>query len=344
MLRSTSRLQAKGWARPACTVAALLTLLLAPRTSSARTPDVDLAWSAPVECPSREAVVQEIERTLRGSTAPRVRTTARVDVTQDDHGRWHASLEVDTRGGQSARVLEAESCGAIASAAAVIVALAVEGGVAPAPLPPKPPPPEPPPPKPTAPSPPSPAAPPATTQGSQLLVGAAGVLDDATMPNLAPGAELTLGWAYRVSIWRLRLLASGEIFPVQNVSFAGRPGNEGGHFGLLAGAARACGGIVGHGFDLGPCVGAEVDEMSASGVGSLTRKLTGSATWGAIVGSALASWSPWRPLAIVARLDGLLPVARPQFVIDNPTQGPTTVHQPSAAAMRVALGIELRFF
>jgi hypothetical protein len=172
------------------------------------------------------------------------------------------------------------------------------------------------------------------------------VLDDATMPNLAPGAELTLGWAYRVSIWRLRLLASGEIFPVQNVSFGpSRPG-ESGHFGLLAGSARACGGIVGHGFDLGPCVGAEVDNMSASGAGSsLTSKLTGSATWGAVVGSVLASWSPWRPLAIMARLDGLLPLARPPFVIhDNLTNADSTVHRPSAEAMRVALGIELRFF
>jgi hypothetical protein len=296
---------------------------------------VDLVWNSPgPECPSREWMLAEVARVLGGSRGPIERAGARVDVRRGDEGRWHAGLSVDARGAHTERRFEADSCDAIASAAALIVAVAVEGGVPPqAPATPRP----------------EPLASPPTEHGvqthdSQLVVTTAGVIDDATLPAVGGGGEAAAGWTYRVSMFRLSALVGASLFADQTTSSAGRP-TQGGTFKLLATSARACGSIASGPFELGPCVGADYDTMWASGFGwqPLSSK---TADWVSLLGSARASWNFSRNIAIFARADALIPLAQPRFEAGSGSPGmpDIPVHHPSAVAARGALGIELALF
>jgi hypothetical protein len=299
---------------------------------------VDLTWNAPAECPTRDAVVAEVARVLSASHEQRVPVTARADVARDEQGRWHATLSVSTGDARSDRTLDAEICPAIASATAVIVALAVEGGM-----------PEPASPATPAPSKTAPVAPTfAPQRASQLLVGAAAVVDAGTLPSPAPGVEGTLGWGYSWSTWRVRAIATGDVFLSQDTSplGSGEAAGESGHFELFAAVARACASVVHAAFEVGPCLGAGIDIMS--GTGSATgpaqpARRTG--VWATAVGSLLASWSFSRQVAIVLRGEGFYAPWPPDFVVtSHPSGNHISVHQPGATGARAALGIEARFF
>jgi hypothetical protein len=210
---------------------------------------------------------------------------------------------------------------------ALIVAVAVEGGVpplAPPVSPPK-----------------APAAAPAeggeSAHASQLLVTAAGVIDDGTMPPVAGGGEAALGWSYATSRGRVRALAGASYFPSGSKNL---PGREGGTFTLFDASARLCASIARGPFDIGPCLGGEIDRMSGTGFGPTIQPLYKSAVWGSAVGTALASWSLSGLIAVFARADGIVPLAPPTFVYLP--EG--NVHQPSLPAWRAAFGVELRFF
>src|SRR5262249_38230812 len=97
------------------------------------------------ECPSRDAVLAEVQRVL-GSSRGIDADMARADVSRDGVQGWHASLRVEARGATTKREFDAESCSAIAAATAVILAVVTEdsaGEAARAPEPPPPPPPSP---------------------------------------------------------------------------------------------------------------------------------------------------------------------------------------------------------
>ena len=307
----------------------------------AQTAPIELAWRAPAECPAQDAVLGEVAGVL-GHVPAGAPIQARVEVTRAEDGLWKAQLELATRGAQGQRQLVAASCEAIASATALIVAVAVESGVMP--------------------------ESPRTTQSdtarndgrapaalpffrSQLLVGASGVVDDGAMPSIAGGVEVGIGWTGAWRAWRVRVLASGAAFPDQSKLADQAPlaaKNEGGDFRLLDVSGRACAGVILGSFDLGPCVGAEFDSMDAWGTPTVaspghTSSSTG-AQWVSLSGSALAEWQFAGAFALFARVDGLMPLAHPLFVIAQPGNGQAVVHQPSAVALRLALGLEVRIF
>jgi hypothetical protein len=316
----------------------------------AQAPPIELAWNAPGDCPTQDAVLNEIARVL-GHLPEGAPVQARAEVTRGEGGRWQAQLAVARQGAESQRLLVAESCEAIASATALIVAVAIEGRALPeSPQ--------------TVPSNASgadgrPAAPPpAPSYGWhnwQLLVGAYGIVDDGAMPSIAGGVEVALGWAGVWRAWRVRVVASAAAFPEQS-KLADRPQlaakSEGGDFRLIDASGRACGSLVVGPFDFGPCVGSEVDSMDARGTPSAT--LPGhtsgqtSAQWVSLSGSALATWQFAPMLALSARVEGLVPLAHPRFVIaqlgENRAAGQAFVHEPSAAALRLSLGLEMRIF
>jgi hypothetical protein len=286
----------------------------------------------------RDAVVDEVARLLSASRELRVPVTARARVSRDDSGRWHAVLSVDTRDAHGERTLDAESCPAIASATAVIVAIAVEGGM-PEPVMPQAPPPE----KPIQPEPPH------VRRASQLIAGAAAVIDASTWPSLAPGVEGTLGLDQSWSMWRVRAVATGSFFPWQDSTpLVGTeaPG-EYGRFELTAAAVRACGSIVRGAFDFGPCLGAEIDVMMGRGASMGPAQPTRhSGAWASALGSVLASWSFLRHAAIFLRADAFYAPLPPQFGVYSPapSRNPINVYEPPHIGARGALGVEVRFF
>jgi hypothetical protein len=300
---------------------------------------VDLAWNAPAECPARDAVVDEVARVLSSSHERRVAVTVRADVSRDDSGRWHAALRVDMRDAHGERTLDAESCPAIASATAVIVAIAVEGGM-PEPVPGAPPPENPERPVPQR----------VQLRASQVIVGAAAVIDASTWPSLAPGVEGTLGLAQSWSTWRVRAFATGGFFPWQDssplLSGSDAPG-EYGRFELFTASVRACASLVRGAFDVGPCLGGEVDVMIGTGASIGPAQPTpDSGAWASALGSVLASWSFLRHAAIFLRADAFYAPLPPQFGVYSPapSRNPINVYEPPHIGARGALGVEVRFF
>ena len=277
----------------------------------------------------------------------RVAVTARVDVEQMRPSRWRGLVSLDTDDGRSDRVFEAESCAAVASAAALIIAVTAEG--APSERAPGEPTPHPPPPAPAAaPSPmviqgaPATAAPSRPAPRSELIVGAAAIMDAGIMPDgPAGGGEVSLGIGLGRASWRLRASIGGAYFPAQTTKLAA--GGEGGRFALLSLSLRACGLAARGRFEAGPCLGGQLDRMSASGVGSSTLfdAEQASGWWGAGLAGAAASWRLSPLLALFARGEAVLTPAERRFVLQP---GTVVVHTPSRTAGRAALGIELRFF
>jgi hypothetical protein len=301
---------------------------------------VALTWNAPAECPTEAEVLAEVARVLDGRRKDRVAVATRVDVERTPSARWRGTISLEIRDARSTRGFEAETCAGIASGAALIIAVTVEGGA----LPPSSssPPPATAPPDATVATVVKTASPPPPALPSQLVVTTAGVLDTGLMPGTAAaGVEGALGWSRHLPVGRVRALVGAAYFPGRTTA----PGSagEGGQFSLLALSLRVCGAAAFGRFQAGPCLGAEMSRMSASGFGPATRFEEGDASswWGAGVAGAAASWSLSPGLAVFARGEMVVTAAQQRFVVQP---GSALVHSPARAAGRAALGIQLLFF
>jgi hypothetical protein len=330
---------------------------------------VTLEWSAPAECPSHDQVLARVGAFLHGSTATPVGTKARASVSRRGSG-WHIDMAIQTADGGGMRSFDADSCESVANTAAFVLALAVDpahpptmadpalptpfpdhagtpagpaasvGTIPPAPAAPVPTPP--------APSAESPARPAAASESAVArglrrgpifpwAVGASAIVDDGSLPSPAFGAELAFAW--RPSPWRFEVDAS--ILSSQSVAVPALPGTSA-DFSLLGGGARGCFTASAWRFELGPCLGAEVDRVNAAGHG-LPTTFSGSATTFEAAALALGTLSI-PPVAIRFGAEALLPFARPDFVVLQPSNQPALfVHHSAAVEGRSMVGLELRF-
>jgi hypothetical protein len=322
--------------RGASTAAQLLALTsgaLVSAAARAQSPatDAELVWQAPPSCFSREAVLTETARLL-ASAAQRNPVQARADVAREDSGQWIATLTVSARGETSQRVLRAESCGGIASAVAVVLAVAIEGPPEEAERPPPRDAAREPPPAPSSPS----SAP---TSGSKLLVGGAGVLSEGVMPSSVLGIEETVGWLAWTPTWRVRSLAVVQAYgPGPTVQ------GEGGRFVLWTAGLQECLDRAVGRMEVGPCAISELASMVGLSVGA-QKPSHGSAAWVMAGASVHGAWRFTGALAVFARFDGLAALARPTFVIQSPPpKSDIVVHRPEPFAAQASLGLEARFF
>jgi hypothetical protein len=132
-----------------CVVVAAMLVALDARAQ--QQPGVTLGWSAPDGCPSRAAVEAEIARLLVGTKATARPLDARATVTQREDV-YRLRLEITRDGANSAREVDGRTCLAVAHAAALMIAIAIDPEAARAAAPPATPLPE-------------PAAPPSSTPG-----------------------------------------------------------------------------------------------------------------------------------------------------------------------------------
>ncbi len=340
---------------------------------------LDLRWTAPVECPSRADELAEVSRILGEAKGTRRQVAAIATVTRDGSG-WHATLSTRTSQGAGDRVLDAASCDAIGHAVALIVALAVDEQTE-APAPPTSEPsrsPAPPPIAGASQAPaaavPSPAAPTATPVGNALqppprdrspeaasappppsfatrmfvprLAVSWGVgADSATLPSPAPGSELSGGLLLASPRWVARAEGYVSYFPARTAT-AFRDPNEGGRFSLVSLGIRISGGAVFGRFAVGPCAGAEVDLMPVTAFGEVgTSTPGGEGAWGAMTGGGLASFALTRAITLRLRAEADVPLVRPRFVVEEANLASATfVHQPAPVSARVSMGAELDFF
>jgi hypothetical protein len=97
----------------------LLAALVLTRSAGASEP-LDVSWDAPLGCPSREEVIAEATALVKGE--PR----ARVEATVEEGPPFRARIVVERDGERGERNLEAPTCEALAHAAAIVIAFAMD--------------------------------------------------------------------------------------------------------------------------------------------------------------------------------------------------------------------------
>ncbi|WP_437314112.1 hypothetical protein [Sorangium sp. So ce385] len=350
---------------------AIVAPCVAPLASSAARADdrpFALRWTAPAGCPEGAAVEAEITRLLGDQSPSSSGALRAVGAIAPAGSGFELHIELSRDGWSSARTVRGATCPALADAGALIVAMAIDPDAAarsgtaatddrsiagarpanPAPEPPaaaargaEPAPPRGPPTAPPRSAPPTRARA-RPTEGSvdrapRFRIGLGGMSDLGTMQRLSGAIEPWAG----VVVGPARLEAGASFWPGRRAESAAKPGT-GGTIDLVAGSLAACALLppleraVRPDFEVGvPCAGVELGRMHAEGFG-VSDPGEGSGVWVALRSGAAASWvvAPWMRLRL--RLEAVVPLERPRFVLE----GVGEVHEPSVAA-RAALGLEL---
>jgi hypothetical protein len=194
--------------RAACGIALLW--LLATASALGAVPGLALEWLAPAGCPTQQQVEQAVlQGRLDRRAAPGREVSAKVIVERHTGGTFRAELTTSAPEGRGVRLLQGESCDAIASASAVVLALALDPPAEPAP------PPEP------APEAPTPAL--TTAPQPRPWLGYAHVFGGGVLRALPrPSPSFGLGVGMRHGAWDLELL--GSLSTAQTVAMSTPPG------------------------------------------------------------------------------------------------------------------------
>lgn len=298
---------------------------------------IELEWSAPDGCPTRQDVLSRAAALL-GQTGSEQRIIARGRIRAAE-GEFELELETVTSDGTGRRRLRAGQCGELAQPAALLLALAVDPAVtAPEPAPSEPtsePTPIAPAPAPAAP--PTPAAPgprpvdEARESGlaARLALGLAG--DVGALPAPAPGIAGSLGAALGPTTLEARLTVLLE----QRAEIGG---GRGGAFALASAGLSACHDVATTPVVLAPCLGVEAGRLSGAGFG-VREPGSGSALWVAGLAGLRGVQTLANGLGVWVGAELVIPVLRPEFVLENVG----VVHRPARAGGRAAIGAEVRF-
>lgn len=330
-------------------------LILAVGSAHAQSSDpVSLRWTPALEegCPSESDMREEIRRIL-GPEGPRKEVAVRGVVAQRGGGLFRVALELQSGSSRSTRSFSGTTCREVSAAAALIIALTVDGNAkppntpafsAPAPL----------------------ASPPPGPAASATTAATATTTAHADLPQTAPAAGRrqkrpapTFGAAattlFRIGsvpspaggaafgLWAelaaLRVEIELAKFFSRGVGVDGAPW-KGGEFRMSTAGGRACALFGYRELRMGPCFAAEL--VNAYGVGFGTaRPRNEGATWAGLGGEliALVPLSGRLRLRIGARATGALET--PRFVVATP-EGSLPITRPSPFAFVAALGLELK--
>jgi len=333
-----------------------------------------LEWEAPSTCPDRAALRGRVAALLGPGLSEGTDLAATATVRPDAAG-WRLDLELVRAAGSERRTVTDRDCAALADAAALMIAVAIDPrALLPAPGGPVP--------QdrsadPVEVVPPPPVDPPPVLEDrsmgpvpeDRLLVGAPGArvepVEDSPVPKDSdkdpprglqlglragagvgftrvlprPHAALELGLSLAGRGWRVEL--NGGFVPPVHGAANGQPA-IGGVFRLGFGELRGCGvpelRRAPIGFPL--CAGLQVGAMYGRGEGSgLEEKLTARALW---VATRLGGALRWRPrdgrVGLWLGVDAVVAITRPSFE----TAGEVMVHEVARVGGQASLGLELR--
>ena len=347
-------------------LAALIGLAGAGASAAGPTATIDdVVWSAPPECPDREALLAGIARRRGRALAPgEVRVVVRVLALGSR--RYRMELELEVRGHSEARVLNARTCVALVDAAAlrIALALAVDGDETSMELPREPvaPPvdlvdlvapmvPEPSPEPVAEPVAPGPAAvemplepfalealpggePERRRCGGGGFLRAHGLGEGGALPGPRGGLGLAGGllWRWvRLEVHATYLAPRALVRPQAKVRAS-----------LVAGAVNGCARLGRGPLEIPVCGGLEVGGMPITAVGpGIDAAAIG--RWVAVVASVGANWRVTPRVGIWAVLQGLGAVGRNRFVLRDPGPEGLPLFDPGPLSARLSLGVELRF-
>jgi hypothetical protein len=308
---------------------------------------LELVWEVPEGCPSAESVRHRIGQILRGPLTKPTSAAAKGRIESLPEGRFRLSMAVRTGDVEDVRTVDAASCGTLAEAFAVVVALAidrsreVDGIEPPASL--------------EHASPAAPAGEPSPEPGvapaaqrelpaprpvasrPQLRaeVGLGAFVVWGPLPDVSVGPNLSLG----VRIDRFRFGALGAVSFQQRAAFER---NAGATFDMIGGGAFGGYMIPVDAFAFGPCVSAELTHVRARGFG-IRLPWEVSETWltpalGGRVEARVARW-----FGFFASADLLLPIQAPIFSLATATGEAVRLHSPGRLSPRLSLGAEVFF-
>ncbi len=338
-----------------------LSISLAFSTGSAaladQAPPLTLRWSVPDgdDCPDRAALEREIGRMLGPDDGLRKAVTAEANVVRRSSRDFRVSLIVATDETRSTRSFKATSCREASEASALIVALAIDSRAKAPESPASEPSTEPAPPSvPAAALPPARAnpvrplataareAPPAEPtrehgRGS-LGVAVSGRLVSGMQPGVAVGVEAGLVGTW--GAWRVEALFAFSPSTRAELSESPNKGGDVSSFGL---GGRGCHLFsLGTRVGLGPCVSAGFLRATGTAFGT-ERATSGSATWGALAGEAMARVALSPRFALRGTVGPTVALDRPTFVIETGS-GKIPVFRPDALSLSAHVGLEARFF
>ena len=296
-----------------------IAVVLVSQTARADTTNLDLTWEAPAGCASRAEIVERVGRLLGDGTRARQNVRVRAIVSEAaDHQSYRADLELASVGEAGAhRIVEGESCPAVADAVVTIVALAIDPEAAASA----------PPPLPT--SPPRAARP---TRPLQLSIGAAARVDIGSVPATVFGGQAFVG----VSWYHFGLDLDGSLLASARATLPGND-SEGADISL-----REIGGRLSHSALFGPLevglrAGLHARWLSANGFGAAETR-DGLTLFGVLSFGALAKYHFGTHVAVRAAVDLGIPLSRPTFAIDS-----ARVYEVGPESLALAVGPELIF-
>lgn len=304
-------------------------LAVTPCWAQSERPALELAWSAPGDCPqqarARELVAEYLgERELSAAEPGQRVLTAHATIRRRAE-RWELSLVTTLDGQPGQRALSAMTCADVAAAAALVLAFAIDPGAAlrhAAPAPP-----------PARAVPAAPPAPPAAA--SRTRFGVAGSVHGAwgALPGTSGGAALELSLAH--GAWGAKL--AGYVFAERAAPAAERP-SAGGEFSLWALAAAPCWSPSSGALRLRACLPIELQRLTAEGYGvDEPAEATASEL---LLGVELApAISLSSRLELVAPLGVGVSLRRPEFYLERIGN----VFRASLVQGRAGLGLLARF-
>lgn len=330
---------------------------------------VDLRWDAPAGCPNEAEVRAAMEAYSAAEPGSGVRAEASVAAEGDE---FELALRVEDGPRTETRSLRSRDCGALARAAALVIAVARDPlGVArrisetetaepetePRPATQTTPasqPMAPPIAAPAADASASPAAPDRSRRTSKSPADdrrrerARPPLRIALRPELQLGGGLlpgaigaavagTVAVIGRARPWRAEL---GGAYWFPRTATVDDDPSAGGRLWLALASGSGCGVPSVGRLEFPLCAGADLGAVGGEGFGSRVNERRSSDLWAGAHGSAGLSWAPIDALALVAQVEGVISLRRPGFRLD----GVGGVHRVGPGGARGAIGLEVRFF
>ncbi|MDF2692680.1 MAG: hypothetical protein K0S65_1063 [Labilithrix sp.] len=310
-------------------------LFLAAQAAQAEAPARDLVridWPSVPGCPTKATVSALTQRAVAGAKELD-RVLARVEITPAANGEpWRVHIRTRTVRGSGERTLEARTCDELARATALLVALAAlrtEERRLDVPL------------EELAPEADHTERPPlfverpirlpaqvTTTEAARehapaetaFLAGVGLFVDGGALPGLAVGPSLRLEWV--VAAWRARL---GFVAALEQEHVDRGLGAKFGLFGASLDLCRAADlrWVRSH-----VCVGGELDQLSASGVGD--ERFEAQRTSGFVFGGLGAEWAPTKNLRLGIDLRMGPSVRRPTFLVQRASGERRELHEQSS--------------
>jgi hypothetical protein len=332
----------------------LVVLLLPVSVGAAPADDaIRIEWMAPPVCPTQADVRKIVDAMLRGTRTPNAARSivARGIVVEDGQSAslsaarpkgadsnarsYTLELSTETDGTKGQRTLASASCSELATAAALIVALAydpeaVQGAGEPEPV------------NPVNTGNTVDTVKPTVSVHEQVTpeervfrfgAGLSVVGDVGSVPNPDLGFALSAGLLFR----HLRLETSGALWLRQSADASGEPG-KGGRFDFVTGSISGCGRMYSYPLELDACALLELGRMSAYGYG-VSDPGANALFWIApgVMGRMMLPVA--ERLAFGVCVGFVVPLSRPPWTLTNIG----TVDRASPICARGSAGAEVRF-